>query len=32
LSKWITGTTLHVDGGAMASSGWTRRDDGTYEP
>ena len=32
LSKWITGTTLHVDGGSMASSGWIRRDDGTYEP
>ena len=32
LSKWITGTVLHVDGGAFASSGWIRRDDGTYEP
>lgn len=32
LSKWVTGTVLHVDGGAHASSGWARRDDGTYEP
>lgn len=32
LAKWITGTTLHVDGGAFASSGWSRREDGTYEP
>lgn len=32
LSKWVTGTTIHVDGGSMASSGWIRRDDGTYEP
>jgi len=32
LSRWVTGTVLHVDGGAYASSGWIRRDDGTYEP
>ncbi|MFA5884918.1 MAG: SDR family oxidoreductase [Acidimicrobiia bacterium] len=32
LSKWVTGTVLHVDGGSLASSGWIRRDDGTYEP
>jgi NAD(P)-dependent dehydrogenase (short-subunit alcohol dehydrogenase family) len=32
LGKWVTGTTLHVDGGAYASSGWVRRDDGTYSP
>lgn len=32
LSKWVTGTVLHVDGGAHASSGWTRRPDGTYSP
>ena len=32
LAKWITGTVLHVDGGAHASSGWVRRDDGTYAP
>ena len=28
LAKWVTGTTLHVDGGAFASSGWVRQDDG----
>jgi len=32
LGKWVTGTVLHVDGGAFASSGWSRREDGTYEP
>jgi NAD(P)-dependent dehydrogenase (short-subunit alcohol dehydrogenase family) len=32
LAKWVTGTVLHVDGGAHASSGWERRDDGTYAP
>jgi NAD(P)-dependent dehydrogenase (short-subunit alcohol dehydrogenase family) len=32
LAKWVTGTVLHVDGGAFASSGWVRREDGTYEP
>jgi 3-oxoacyl-[acyl-carrier protein] reductase len=32
LSKWITGTTIHVDGGSMAASGWRRRPDGVFEP
>ncbi len=32
LSRFMTGTVLHVDGGSHAASGWTRRDDGTYEP
>jgi NAD(P)-dependent dehydrogenase (short-subunit alcohol dehydrogenase family) len=32
LSKYVTGTVLHVDGGSHAASGWSRRDDGTYEP
>jgi 3-oxoacyl-[acyl-carrier protein] reductase len=32
LSRFVTGTILHVDGGSMAASGWTRRDDGTYAP
>jgi len=32
LSKWVTGSVLHVDGGSFASSGWIRRPDGTYEP
>jgi 3-oxoacyl-[acyl-carrier protein] reductase len=32
LSRFMTGTILHVDGGSMAASGWARRDDGTYAP
>jgi len=32
LSRFMTGTVLHVDGGSHAASGWSRRDDGTYEP
>jgi 3-oxoacyl-[acyl-carrier protein] reductase len=32
LSSFMTGTTLHVDGGSHAASGWVRRDDGTYAP
>jgi 3-oxoacyl-[acyl-carrier protein] reductase len=32
LARWVTGTVLHVDGGSHAAAGWTRRDDGTYEP
>jgi NAD(P)-dependent dehydrogenase (short-subunit alcohol dehydrogenase family) len=32
LSRFMTGTVLHVDGGSHAASGWTRRDDGTYAP
>lgn len=32
LSRFVTGTVLHVDGGSHAASGWALRDDGTYEP
>lgn len=32
LSRFITGSILHVDGGSHAASGWTLRDDGTYSP
>jgi NAD(P)-dependent dehydrogenase (short-subunit alcohol dehydrogenase family) len=32
LSRFVTGTTVRVDGGSSAASGWTRRDDGTYAP
>jgi len=32
LSRFVTGTVLHVDGGSHAASGWTRRADGTYAP
>ncbi|MFI1380523.1 SDR family NAD(P)-dependent oxidoreductase [Embleya sp. NPDC020886] len=30
MSRFITGTTLHVDGGSPAASGWTRRANGTF--
>jgi len=32
LSRYVTGTVVHVDGGSHAASGWVRRDDGTYAP
>ncbi|MDI2125082.1 SDR family NAD(P)-dependent oxidoreductase [Yinghuangia seranimata] len=32
MSRYMTGTTLHVDGGTHAASGWTRRADGTWTP
>lgn len=31
-SRFVTGTTLHVDGGTWASGGWHRRPDGTWAP
>ncbi len=30
LAAWVTGTTLHVDGGALAAAGWTRTPDGQW--
>src|SRR5689334_5921963 len=30
LSRFVTGTTIHVDGGNLAASGWLRNDDGTF--
>ncbi|MNZ43446.1 4-formylbenzenesulfonate dehydrogenase TsaC1/TsaC2 [compost metagenome] len=30
LSGWVTGTTLHVDGGALAAAGWYRDPKGTW--
>ncbi len=30
LSSFVTGTTLHVDGGNLAAAGWHRADDGSY--
>jgi len=30
LSGFVTGTTLHVDGGNLAAGGWHRQDDGSY--
>ena len=34
LSRWVTGTTIHVDGGALAAAGWVRMPDGgwTHRP
>ena len=31
LSSFMTGSTLHVDGGTYAASGWTRRDEGGWK-
>ncbi len=31
LSRFVTGTTLHVDGGNHAAGGWRRREDGRFE-
>ena len=30
LAGWVTGTTLHVDGGALAAAGWYRTDEGQW--
>jgi NAD(P)-dependent dehydrogenase (short-subunit alcohol dehydrogenase family) len=30
LSRFVTGTTIHVDGGNLAAGGWYRRPDGQY--
>jgi 3-oxoacyl-[acyl-carrier protein] reductase len=30
LSRFVTGTTLHVDGGNLAAGGWRRRPDGEF--
>jgi len=30
LSRFVTGVTLHVDGGNFAAGGWRRLDDGTF--
>jgi NAD(P)-dependent dehydrogenase (short-subunit alcohol dehydrogenase family) len=30
LAAFVTGTTLHVDGGNLAAGGWRRADDGTF--
>jgi NAD(P)-dependent dehydrogenase (short-subunit alcohol dehydrogenase family) len=31
LSRYLTGTTLHVDGGSNAARGWRLRPDGTWQ-
>jgi NAD(P)-dependent dehydrogenase (short-subunit alcohol dehydrogenase family) len=30
MARFVTGTTLHVDGGNRAAAGWRRQPDGTY--
>ncbi|WP_395397693.1 SDR family oxidoreductase [Novosphingobium sp. BL-8A] len=30
LAAWVTGTTVHVDGGALAAAGWMRTPDGQW--
>jgi NAD(P)-dependent dehydrogenase (short-subunit alcohol dehydrogenase family) len=30
MSDYVTGDTIHVDGGTWASSGWLRGDDGRW--
>ena len=32
LARFVSGTTLHVDGGNHAAGGWRRRDDGSFAP
>ena len=32
LSRFVTGSTVHIDGGSSAASGWEQRPDGTYAP
>jgi NAD(P)-dependent dehydrogenase (short-subunit alcohol dehydrogenase family) len=31
-AAFVTGTTLHVDGGSRAAGGWRRLPDGRFEP
>ncbi|WP_150294273.1 SDR family NAD(P)-dependent oxidoreductase [Sphingobium estronivorans] len=30
LASWVTGTTIHVDGGALAAAGWMQTPDGQW--
>jgi enoyl-[acyl-carrier-protein] reductase (NADH) len=30
LARFVTGTTIHVDGGNLAAGGWHRRPDGSW--
>ena len=32
LSRFVTGTTIHVDGGNIAAGGWHRQPDGSWRP
>jgi len=31
MGRFVTGTTLHVDGGNHAAGGWRRQPDGTWQ-
>jgi hypothetical protein len=31
LARYITGATIHVDGGTFASSGWTKDREGRWQ-
>ena len=31
LSRFVTGSTVHVDGGGFAAGGWRRGDDGGWK-
>ena len=30
LASWVTGSSIHVDGGALAAAGWTRTPDNQW--
>jgi NAD(P)-dependent dehydrogenase (short-subunit alcohol dehydrogenase family) len=32
MARFVTGTTVHVDGGSLAAAGWRRRPGGGWEP
>jgi NAD(P)-dependent dehydrogenase (short-subunit alcohol dehydrogenase family) len=32
LSRFVTGSTIHVDGGNWAAGGWRRQEDGSFHP
>ena len=32
MSKFLTGDSMHLDGGSFAAAGWSRQPDGTYLP
>ena len=32
LSRYVTGSTIHVDGGSFAAGGWRRDEDGVWRP
>jgi NAD(P)-dependent dehydrogenase (short-subunit alcohol dehydrogenase family) len=32
LARFVTGSTVHVDGGSLAAGGWAQRPDGSWAP